>query len=597
MTGSRQASDGGAESKNPRTNEPEAAGLSRPSRWRRRIRRLGLVLAIVVVAVAVVLVTTEYYTARPDFCRSCHIMEPYYQTWTRDVHGSKLSVACVECHDASGEQHTIRAKLRGLSQVAGYFSGRSGSTRMRTHVSDGSCLTSECHGDGLYLNKVLSLGKAGTETRVVNTRETELTRAPTVSFVHSKHLQAATRLDETTKAIEQTAARLKTALRENEVYVALAREAVSVGSSPDRDARIREKVRQAGSAAIEADALAWGRLERLKIRLKQLSCLTCAACHTYDASARHHQAVDRQVCFTCHFSHEIFNKETAECLRCHEAPTRQIAVHEWTTSQPSPVVMNHQEIVRRNIDCSSCHADVVKGQGQVTIRECLHCHDQERYTAEFAERTIKQVEDYHRVHVAGQHARCADCHEIIRHELAAPIMTASREGFLQVVLENCQHCHPNHHHEQVQLLAGIGGQGPTLAMPNAMFGSRTNCRACHTQPGSDLKGASVITATASACVACHNESYGATLDQWIHEIAVRLQECDDSLKDLDKRIEQARSQGRDVPPRVLELAAQIRANVQFLQLGNGIHNRNYALVLLDISEAGLRQAAGLLPEP
>lgn len=597
MTGSRQASDGGPESTNPRTNEPETASLPRPSRWRRRIKRLGLGLAAVVVVVAALLVTAEYYTARPDFCRSCHIMEPYHQSWTRDVHGAKLSVACVECHYAPGEQHTIRAKFRGLSQAASYFSGRSGSGRVRTHVSDASCLTSECHGDGVYLTKALPVGEAGTETRLVNNRETEVARTPTVSFVHSKHLQAAARLDETTKAIEQTAARLKTALRENEVYVALAREAASVDSSPERDARIRERVRQAGSAAVEADALAWARLERRRIRLKQLSGLTCAACHTYDTSATQHQAVDRQVCFTCHFSHEAFNKETAECLRCHDAPTRQIAVHGWTTSQPSAVMMDHQEIIRRDIDCSSCHADVVKGQGRVTIRECSHCHDQERYTAEFAERTARQVEDYHRVHVAGQHARCADCHEVIQHELAAPIMTASHEGFLQVVLEDCQHCHPNHHHEQVQLLAGIGGEGPTLAMPNAMFGSRTNCHACHTQPGSDLKGASVITATASACVACHNESYSSTLDQWIHEIAVRLKECDELLKELDKRIEQARSQGRDVPPRVLELAAQVRANVQFLQLGNGIHNRNYALVLLDISEAALREAAGLLPAP
>lgn len=597
MTGSGQASDGGAESRNPRTDEPELAAFSRPSRRRRRIRRLGRALAVTVVVVVVALVTAEYYTARPDFCGSCHIMEPYYQSWTRDVHGSKLSVACVECHYAPGEQHTIRAKFRGLAQAAGYFSGRSGSGRLRTHVSDASCLTSECHGDRVYLNKALPVGEAGTETRLVSSRETEVARTPTVSFVHSKHLQVATRLDETTKALERTTARLKTALGENETYVALAREAASVASSPERDARIRERVRQTGSAAVEADALAWGRLERLKIRLRQLSGMTCAACHTYDASAKQHQAVDRQVCFTCHFSHEAFNKETAECLRCHEAPTRRIAVHGWTSSQPSAVMMDHQEIVRRNIDCSSCHADVVKGRGAVTIRECSQCHHQERYTAEFAERTIRQVEDYHRVHVAAQNARCADCHETIRHELAAPIMTASHEGFLQVVLENCQHCHPNHHHEQVQLLAGIGGRGPTLAMPNAMFGSRTNCRACHTQPGSDLKGASVITATASACVACHNESYGSTLDQWIHEIAVRLKECDNSLKELDKRIEQARSQGRDVPPRVLELAAQVRANVQFLQLGNGIHNRNYALVLLDISEAGLRQAAGLLPEP
>lgn len=595
MTGSGQASGEEADSRKLRAASPDPARLPRSSGWKRRLKRLGLGLAMVLVVMALGLVAAEYYTARPGFCRSCHIMEPYYQSWARDIHGSKLSVACVECHYAPGEQHTIRAKFRGLSQAASYFSGRSGTSRPRAHVSDASCLASGCHGTGDYLDKVLLVGEPRVEMRLVDGREVEVARMPTVRFEHRKHLRVAGRIEETLKALAQTAARLKTTLGEGGTYVAVARAAVSVEPSGERQARIRELVRPIGSAAVEADALALGRLEHLKTRLEQLNGLTCAACHGYDASAKRHQAVDRQACFTCHFSHEAFNKETGECLRCHQAPTRRIAVHGWTTSQPSAVMMDHQEIVRRNIDCSSCHADVVKGQGRVTIRECSHCHDQERYTAEFADRTTRQVEEYHRVHVAAQHARCGDCHAVVRHELAAPALTASHEGFLQVVLENCQHCHPNHHHEQVQLLAGVGGEGATIAMPNAMFGSRINCRACHTEPGSDFKGTELIKATASACVACHSEEYRSTLDQWIHEIAARLKECDDSVKDLDKRIQQARSQGRDVPSRVPALVAQARANVQFLQAGNGIHNRNYALVLLDISEASLQEAARLLP--
>lgn len=597
MNDSGQASGKGADSSSSQSAASDPAGVLRPSRWRRRLKRLSFGLAVAVVVMAAGLVGTEYYTARPAFCRSCHIMEPYYQSWTRDAHGSTLTVACVECHYAPGEHHTIRAKFRGLSQAVSYFSGRSGASRPRAHVSDASCLTSECHGDGEYLNKALLVGEPRTEKRLVDGREVEVKRAPTVSFEHGKHLRVAKRIDETAKALEQTTARMKAALGEGEIYTFVSRAAVSVDPAPERDARIRGRIREIGSAAVEADALAWGRLEHLKTRLEQLNGLTCAACHTYDASGKQHQTVDRQVCFTCHFSHEAFNRETGECLRCHEAPTRQIAVHEPTTAQPSAVMMDHQEIVRRNIDCSSCHADVVKGHGRVTVRECSHCHDQERYTSEFAERTTKQVEEYHRVHVAGQHARCGDCHVAIQHELAPPALTASREGFLQVVLENCQHCHPNHHHEQVQLLAGTGGEGATIAMPNAMFGSRINCRACHTEPGSDFKGAHLIKATASACVACHSEQYRSTLDQWIHEIAARLKECDEALQDLDKRIEQARLQGRDVPARVLALVAQARANVQILQSGNGIHNRNYALVLLDVSEASLAQAAGLLPAP
>ncbi len=596
MAGSGQAS-GKADSRNSRTVMPDTGSTRRQSRWRRWLKRFVLVLTIAMIVMAVGLVTVESYTARPSFCGSCHIMEPYYQSWTHDTHGSELTVACVECHYAPGEQYTLRGKFRGLSQVASYFSGRSGSGRRRAYVSDASCLTSECHGDGDYLHKAVWVGEPKTETRPTDSQNVEGVCPSSVKFDHRKHLEVAGRLEETVKTLAQTVARLKTVLGKDETYTALARAVVSVAPSIERDAQIRGLLKETGTAVVEADALAWGRLEHLKTRLEQLNGLTCAACHTYDVSGKKHLLVERQTCFTCHFSHEAFNRETGECLRCHKEPTHQIVVHEAPTSQPSAIMMDHREIVRRDIDCVSCHADVVRGQGQVTVRDCSRCHDQDRYISEFAERTTKQVEEYHRVHVVAQHARCDDCHETIQHELAAPATTTSPEGFLQVVLDNCQHCHPHHHREQVQLLTGTSDDGTAITMPNTMFGSRINCRACHTQSGSDFKGAPLIKAAASACVACHDEQYRSILDQWIHEIANRLKECDETLKNLDQRIAQARSEGHDIPPRVMDLTAQARAHVDFLQLGNGIHNRAYALLLLDISEGNLREASDLLPAP
>src|SRR5581483_7924969 len=94
---------------------------------------------------------------------------PYYDSWKGDFHGSKLEVACVECHYAPGERTTVMAKLRGLSQVASYVSGRYGAARPRAHVDNLSCLTSKCHGDLKFMDKELSLG--------------------TVKFTHAKHLQ------------------------------------------------------------------------------------------------------------------------------------------------------------------------------------------------------------------------------------------------------------------------------------------------------------------------------------------------------------------------------------------------------------------------
>src|SRR5262245_31942397 len=137
------------------TKSPPPGGRSRLKRW---LARAGITLVVVALLGGSLVGVAEHRTSQPQFCASCHIMEPYYDSWQADMHGSKLDVACVECHYAPGESTTIHAKLRGLSQVASYFSGRYGATRPRPHVADASCLTSKCHGDGKFMDKPIHFG-------------------------------------------------------------------------------------------------------------------------------------------------------------------------------------------------------------------------------------------------------------------------------------------------------------------------------------------------------------------------------------------------------------------------------------------------------
>jgi nitrate/TMAO reductase-like tetraheme cytochrome c subunit len=98
------------------------------SKWRRFVlpwlKRLAILAVAFIVLGAVLVAAAEYHTAKPQFCASCHIMTPYYESWQKDMHGGKLEVACVECHYAPGERTTVKAQLRGLSQVASYIGGR-----------------------------------------------------------------------------------------------------------------------------------------------------------------------------------------------------------------------------------------------------------------------------------------------------------------------------------------------------------------------------------------------------------------------------------------------------------------------------------------
>ena len=151
--------------------------------WLRWLKRLAITSGVLLLLGGALLALAEYQTSKPEFCGSCHVMKPYYESWQADLHGGK-GVACIECHYAPGERTTIGAKLRGLSQVSSYVSGRYGKSRPRAHVDNQSCLTSNCHGDKRFMDKEIPL-------------------TSTVKFVHAKHL----RLDKETR--EETEQKLK----------------------------------------------------------------------------------------------------------------------------------------------------------------------------------------------------------------------------------------------------------------------------------------------------------------------------------------------------------------------------------------------------
>ncbi|HZI93528.1 MAG TPA: cytochrome c3 family protein [Patescibacteria group bacterium] len=105
----------------------------------------GLMLALGIVATG----TAVEVTSRPDFCGSCHIMKPYFESWTKSTHHN---VACVECHIPPGFKNEFRKKYEALSMVASYFTGTYG-TNPWTEIDDAACLV--CHERRLLSGKEL----------------------------------------------------------------------------------------------------------------------------------------------------------------------------------------------------------------------------------------------------------------------------------------------------------------------------------------------------------------------------------------------------------------------------------------------------------
>ncbi len=85
------------------------------------------------------------YTSRSDFCKSCHIMEPYFESWKHSAHSK---VECVDCHFEPGLLETVDGKFKAINQLTKYVTNTEG-TKPWAEVSDQSCMRSGCHSERL----------------------------------------------------------------------------------------------------------------------------------------------------------------------------------------------------------------------------------------------------------------------------------------------------------------------------------------------------------------------------------------------------------------------------------------------------------------
>ncbi|MFZ5945903.1 MAG: cytochrome c3 family protein [Bacillota bacterium] len=61
-----------------------------------------------------------YYTSTPEFCSSCHYVEPYVASWEKLSH---KDVNCMLCHEPAGSLGKFHSKARGLNY---YISDKTG---------------------------------------------------------------------------------------------------------------------------------------------------------------------------------------------------------------------------------------------------------------------------------------------------------------------------------------------------------------------------------------------------------------------------------------------------------------------------------------
>lgn len=115
------------------------------------LKFLFLALAGLVCFALILFAATEY-TSRPQFCSTCHYMQPYVDAWKTSTHAN---VTCTDCHYPPGFKPKLMGKFTAISMTVNYFTGVYKKSKPWAEITDSSCLRSGCHEERLLHGRVL----------------------------------------------------------------------------------------------------------------------------------------------------------------------------------------------------------------------------------------------------------------------------------------------------------------------------------------------------------------------------------------------------------------------------------------------------------
>ncbi|MDW7674567.1 MAG: NapC/NirT family cytochrome c [Bacillota bacterium] len=78
-------------------------------------QKLFIIIAVALMGLIVVGFIGVKQTSKPEFCSTCHSMQPAFDNWASSAHAE---VDCMSCHSEPGFAGFVEVKLGGLKQVA-----------------------------------------------------------------------------------------------------------------------------------------------------------------------------------------------------------------------------------------------------------------------------------------------------------------------------------------------------------------------------------------------------------------------------------------------------------------------------------------------
>lgn len=331
--------------------------------------------------------------------------------------------------------------------------------------------------------------------------------------------------------------------------------------------------------------------------------LTCDTCH-FKVTTEKHFEVPNDICYLCHLKLDKptlqeaqvekvtigegavekisfrqrptidFNQGNSKCDTCHTIPTKSLQ-SQISADDSLIKPITHQTMKEAKVDCEGCHFEVVKGHGEINTGNvvsngCLRCHN--RSEDLLSKATNGKL--MHDEHIAKPRADCFDCHSAIEHK--------NRTDHLDFVREDCTLCHQNQHKYQKFLLAGIPVVEGIRTTPHLMFKVNTNCMGCHLKKKLS-NGHAVRTGAPETCAACHTPEHNKMLDDWRKQVGKEIKDVEEVLLEAQQAMETARQRGvgADTLTKADAMIASGKELLDVVRIGNGIHNKKYAITIID----------------
>ncbi|MGE3526361.1 MAG: NapC/NirT family cytochrome c, partial [Gemmatimonadales bacterium] len=287
----------------------------------RRLSRFArIVVPVAILAIILGAVSTVGFvqlSSQPGFCKSCHIMRPYYDSWTTSSH---RNVPCIQCHIAPGIKAEAMTKVQAANMVVKYFTGAYG-TRPWADIDDAACLRSGCHSERLIEGEVEFKG---------------------VRFDHTHHL------GELRRGIQL------------------------------RCTSCHSQIVQGSHISVTETTCF---LCHFKGRPAGQPLAGCTGCHPSPGRVTspegfqidHDQYVkDRVDCLSCHseVTHGTGDAEETRCVACHNEPAR-------LAEFDNPTLLHQAHVADHHIACVQCHTQVDHRVVSLTTNiqlECSNCH-------------------------------------------------------------------------------------------------------------------------------------------------------------------------------------------------------------------------------